>query len=189
MHAYLLITREGISEAKVREIVPDVKVIIPFALEKITDTKELIRQTGISFPSKTAFLLNNFDKASIEAQNAFLKSLEEAQENVVYVLSAGREEKVLPTIASRCQIVRAKEPESRRVKVNTSMKIDFETISKITKREEAVEYLEGLIGFFEPKLPDNALVVKAADEALTRIKANANPTLQLTWFVTQVGLR
>lgn len=187
MHAYLLITKKPVGEAEVRKLAPDIELIIPFSVEKIADTKELIRQTSISYSKKTAFLLNDFDQASVEAQNAFLKSLEEAQENVVYILSAEREEGVLPTIISRCRVIRTKSSYAK-ASDGQGSEINFETISKITKREEAIEYLENLLSGQQFKLPENAKLVRAADTALTRIKANANPTLQLTWFMTQVSL-
>jgi DNA polymerase III delta prime subunit len=183
VHAYLLITNGGGTRQKAQEIVPEARRIIPYTLATIADTKELIRQTSISFPEKTIYLLENIDHASIEAQNAFLKSLEEAQENLTFILTTKSEEAVLPTIVSRCQVIRPRKmPSASR----GGVKVDFETISKISKREEAVDYLENLINALEPELPKKSAIVKAADKALTRIKANANPTLQLTWFMAHI---
>jgi DNA polymerase-3 subunit delta' len=45
------------------------------------------------------------DDMTPEAQNAFLKTLEEPPPNVVFVLVATREERLLPTVRSRCRRV------------------------------------------------------------------------------------
>jgi len=54
---------------------------------------------------KVALILN-FELSSDEAQNAFLKTLEEAPPRVVLLLHAESPESLLPTIASRCEIIR-----------------------------------------------------------------------------------
>jgi len=51
-------------------------------------------------------LILNFEQSSDEAQNAFLKTLEEAPPRTVLLLHAGSPESLLPTIASRCEIIR-----------------------------------------------------------------------------------
>ncbi len=43
------------------------------------------------------------DDMTVEAQNAFLKTLEEPPAHVVFVLVATQEERLLPTVRSRCQ--------------------------------------------------------------------------------------
>ncbi len=49
--------------------------------------------------------LLNFDAANSEAQNAFLKKLEEPPGNAVILLTAERADDLLPTIVSRCEVV------------------------------------------------------------------------------------
>ena len=49
------------------------------------------------------FVLNNFDKATEQAQNKMLKIIEEPPANVIFLLSAGSESNVLHTITSRVQ--------------------------------------------------------------------------------------
>lgn len=195
MHAYLLITdNEELAREKVDEIIPDARRVIPFLIAKVGDSRELIRMTSTSIPEKTVYLLADFDKASIEAQNAFLKRLEEAQKNLYFALTAKSEEAVLPTIVSRCQVIRARPSYVKSEDATISSggqenKIDFETIAKITKREEALEYLAGVIEKEREKLAENKeslKIVKAANEAYARIQKNANPTIQLSWFMTQI---
>jgi len=51
-------------------------------------------------------LLLHFQDANANAQNALLKTLEEAPEKVILLLTADTPEGLLPTIASRCEILR-----------------------------------------------------------------------------------
>lgn len=51
-------------------------------------------------------LLCDFQQANANAQNALLKTLEEAPRQVILLLSADSAENLLPTIASRCEILR-----------------------------------------------------------------------------------
>ena len=51
-------------------------------------------------------LLRNFDKATISASNAILKTLEEPPSTVVLMVTAESAEGLLPTIVSRCEVVK-----------------------------------------------------------------------------------
>lgn len=51
-------------------------------------------------------LLLNFQRANQNAQNALLKTLEEAPCKVILLLTADSSESLLPTISSRCEILR-----------------------------------------------------------------------------------
>ena len=51
------------------------------------------------------YIFDPADQLTVEAQNAFLKTLEEPPPHVVLILIATREERLLPTIHSRCRRV------------------------------------------------------------------------------------
>jgi len=51
-------------------------------------------------------LLLRFEEANQNAQNALLKTLEEPPENVKMILTASMENALLPTIISRCEVIR-----------------------------------------------------------------------------------
>jgi DNA polymerase III subunit delta' len=51
-------------------------------------------------------LMLYFDGANANAQNALLKTLEEAPEKVILLLTADSAENLLPTIVSRCEVLR-----------------------------------------------------------------------------------
>jgi DNA polymerase-3 subunit delta' len=60
-------------------------------------------------------LFLNFEEASNSAANALLKTLEEPANPVVLMLTAESAEVLLPTIASRCEIIRLRPPSIGRV--------------------------------------------------------------------------
>lgn len=60
---------------------------------------------GIGAAQHTVFLLQQIHQASVPAQHALLKSLEEPPPHVQLVLTTDRPDQVLPTIQSRCQII------------------------------------------------------------------------------------
>lgn len=55
--------------------------------------------------TRKIYILDRADLMSVGAANAFLKTLEEPPDNVVFILLGRTRESVLPTISSRCQIV------------------------------------------------------------------------------------
>ena len=57
-----------------------------------------------------------FQQASVEACNALLKTLEEAPSYAVLILTADNPEQLLPTIVSRCEVLRLRPLEIERVK-------------------------------------------------------------------------
>lgn len=75
---------------------------------KIDQIRQLQRDLALvpyQAPYRIA-LLTNFEKATIGAQNALLKTLEEAPSRVILLLTADSPESVLPTIQSRCEVLR-----------------------------------------------------------------------------------
>lgn len=185
MHAYLIIGEAKEDEAK--KLFPSAKRIINYKIQGIPDTEELIRQTNLAL-TQTVYVLNDFEEASVEAQNAFLKRLEEPQKNLSFILTAKNEWQILPTIISRCQVIRNKrqmsyDGDNYQDLAAFSIPQRFEIISKITKREDALKFLESVILSLHDSLSaDTKALLVAADLAHSRIQQYANPTLQLVRF-------
>ncbi len=75
---------------------------------KVEQVRDLQRSLSLS-PYEARYrvaLLLNFQSANPSAQNALLKTLEEAPERAVLLLTADTPESLLPTITSRCEILR-----------------------------------------------------------------------------------
>ena len=200
MHAYLVIGHE--SQELEREISNLAKSlgenIFEFPITKINEVRELTKFLKLSFDKPTVFLVRNIETATEEALNAFLKTLEEPQKNVKFILTSTSEHKLLPTIISRCQIVRVK---GKRSKVNGLNKnpenfIDMSVgekiayIDSIKKREIAVNFLQDQIIFMHQELlkekedfKSKAGLLATAQNTLNRLNLNGNVGLQLTNFV------
>ncbi len=74
---------------------------------KIETVRELQRELSLS-PVEGKYrvtVLSNFERATISAANALLKTLEEPPPQVVIILTAVDPSTLLPTIVSRCQVL------------------------------------------------------------------------------------
>ena len=82
---------------------PDVAFFVSDQL--VIDTaREIISSVSAQKFSEVRFVIISFDRATIEAQNTLLKSLEEPAVGTYFVLFVPTSDQVLPTIVSRCQI-------------------------------------------------------------------------------------
>ncbi|MDY6847015.1 MAG: DNA polymerase III subunit delta' [Chloroflexota bacterium] len=90
---------------------PDLDLLKPEKGHKdvlIDQVRELQRRLSLSpyiAPYRIA-LLPDFQRTTIEAMNALLKTLEEPAEKVVLLLTADALESLLPTVVSRCEVIR-----------------------------------------------------------------------------------
>jgi DNA polymerase-3 subunit delta' len=87
---------------------PDVRILdTPGEPIKIEQVRELQRELAL-LPYEGQWrvaILTEFERATLEAANALLKTLEEPPSYVVLLLTATRIDQLLPTIVSRCQIL------------------------------------------------------------------------------------
>lgn len=90
---------------------PDLNVLLPSEDGrnlKVEQIRQLLLSLALS-PYQSPYrigLLPNFENATSSAQNALLKTLEEAPERAILLLTAPTPEDLLPTIVSRCEILR-----------------------------------------------------------------------------------
>lgn len=71
----------------------------------IDTVRSLYRQTRSKKPGRQVVVIDHAEAMGIEAQNAFLKLLEEPRPGVTFVLTTPTQDALLPTITSRTQIV------------------------------------------------------------------------------------
>ncbi len=87
---------------------PDVRILdTPDQTLKIGEVRDLQRELALS-PHEGHWrvaVLSDFERATVEAANALLKTLEEPPAQVVLVLTATEADTLLPTIVSRCQVL------------------------------------------------------------------------------------
>ncbi len=88
---------------------PDFKILSPEkGLIKKSEIEKLINSMATSpFEStRKVFIIDDCDMMRLESQNALLKTLEEPPEYINIILVTSSSSKLLPTILSRCQIIK-----------------------------------------------------------------------------------
>ena len=139
--------------------------------------------------SEKAVILNLMDGATIEAQNAMLKLLEEPPPSANLILVAETEETFLPTILSRCRVLKI---DGERVKreianlealENMDLNAGFLIAQDLSKdRKEATEWLEEAIVYLKKKAEDEIKRGKLGD---SKNYANKLNILLETYKVTK----
>lgn len=74
----------------------------------IEQIRQVISLASRKYSQPTAFVIYSFGQTKELAQNVFLKALEEHQASIYFILITHSLASILPTITSRCQIVRLK---------------------------------------------------------------------------------
>lgn len=101
----------------------------------VADSNEIVAEAFMkptNLPYKI-FILKNFENATEEAQNKLLKILEEPPANVYFLIGSASEERVLPTIRSRCEKIQI-------------LPLPSEELKKIATSENAQILGEGYVG-------------------------------------------
>jgi DNA polymerase-3 subunit delta' len=194
MHAYLIVGKESETLNKAKELANKLKAeTLEFPLNKIADTRELKNVTKLAFDKPTAVIAESIDLATEEAVNAFLKNLEEPQENIYYILTASNLRNVLPTIISRCEVIKLKTQESNLkdeasenfLNIAVGDKLAF--IDSVRDRGEAKAFVQNLIevAHFNLLNSDKNRVNTVSDleiliKTLNNLKLNGNVSLQLS---------
>lgn len=131
---------------------------VSIGIEDIRNFQQKISLTPFKGKFKSG-IIKNAEKLTTEAQNALLKTLEEPPLNTILILLSERQELFLPTVLSRCKIIKLKEkiskiPEKENdqyIKILISLsscgvgeKLKIAQDTGKTK-EEAVNFLEKMI--------------------------------------------
>lgn len=166
-----------------------------FEIKKINDIRQLNSFTKLKVVKPTAIIIRNIDEATTEAQNAFLKNLEEPQDNLIYILVANSIYNLVPTITSRCQIITAGQIKAEKDQVQLTRKYLEKSesekllyINSIRKRDQAIGFLEDLIlGLHQIFLKNgdlnSGIMLRKAEQTRGNLRANGNVQLQLMNFI------
>ena len=168
-----------------------------FEAQKIEDIRRIQKMASLSQNQNVGFVLENFDKASEEAQNAFLKSLEEPPKNVFYILLASKKDNITETIISRCEVVENLKKhdlsEDERQEIlnfeNMEKGEKFLYISKINDRKVALSFLQNFLiimhkNFLKNPQKKYQKILSVTNETIKFIeKYNGNVQLHLLRFL------
>ncbi len=198
MHAFLIVGADNLAvQTRATRLASDKNFkLVDFTIRKVEDVRQFNKFVRLTLAEPTAYLFADFHLATEEAQNAFLKTLEEPQSNLKLFLTSPNESGVLPTILSRCQIIRVADSQTEDVNgeiitfdgLNMSDKLAF--VDKIKDRQKAIAFLEQFLKLTHKKLLQNPLTQQSLARnskttllALDNIKKSGNITLQLANFV------
>ena len=102
-HADLSIVEPTIKDPATKELIPSPNGEI--RIEQIRDLHKTINLKPFQSKYRIALFLR-FHQANDNAANALLKTLEEAPPSAILILTADNPEQLLPTIVSRCEVLR-----------------------------------------------------------------------------------
>lgn len=117
---------------------------------KIEQIRKLRKALALHFEKRICVILWWFDKATIEAQNASLKMLEEYSSKIDFFLIVQNTNKLLPTILSRAVIKDIRE----RSLDNLIKKSKFDLNKfwpNVKNKDQAIEILNSLLFYFREK--------------------------------------
>lgn len=200
MHAFLIVGgNDKLTSPEVQKILKTYKYTKTqnYNIAKIEDVRNLRDLLKFSYSERTLIRIDNFHLASEEAQNSFLKNLEEPQENIGFLLTANSKEVILDTIVSRCRVIFTIEPtwdletlEFVRNFISLDKKERLIYVWKIKDRAEAMEFLLKIIKGGQHLLIEDKRyynIVDLASKTLRRINKNANVRLNLMKFIIAIN--
>ncbi len=119
----------------------------------ISQVRDLQRETAYRVPQGRLFVVDRFDTASEEAQNAMLKMLEQPQESDHFILLCTNEQSAIPTIRSRVRIVRLKTPNDHTQAKSSITENDLTGWRTISAEEDARAYIDDAIAYERGRAP------------------------------------
>ncbi|KUK83393.1 MAG: ATPase [Microgenomates bacterium 39_6] len=141
---------------------------------------------------KRLIVIHRAQQLTIEAQNAFLKTLEEPPENTLIILATDNSHRLLPTIISRCQIIHLKTNNPSQEPIDQKLvnifdktlaeRVVFAQKKGKKKKERVLIWLtEQKQALRQNKNRKNLKIIACLDKAEEMIKANLAPHLALIY--------
>ncbi len=166
---------------------PNIEIVRPTGQSiKIKQVRQIISDASKK-PFESGYkiiIIENAEKMTHDAQDAFLKTLEEPPANTVFILLAENHNLLLPTIVSRCQIHQFKPVDMKEMKSFIEGNYDYPA----AEVEAAVRHSKGVVGkaleFLKNKESLNARggFVNILEEAL---RGNGSEALRLASAVVE----
>jgi DNA polymerase III delta prime subunit len=180
---------------------PDFLILKPdpsISISAVRELKNNLKLKPLKGKSKIALIISA-DKLTLPAQHALLKTLEEPAPNTFLLLELNNPHQLLPTIRSRCQIIKAPRSQTINRKIDTKKTQSFinalqkaspgKRISYLetycTQKADAQNLLKSLLFVLRQKIrqdPSWAPALKLTQEALISLDQNLNLKLTLEHF-------
>lgn len=171
---------EGNANPDYAEITPDGKTL---KIEQIRNLQARIIEKPITSRRKV-YVIDDADLMSEESQNCLLKTLEEPPEYAVIILIVSNESRILPTIKSRCVIIKFQPLTSKEIKqVKPELSDDLIQLlegsllnaENIEQKKEQYAQLSNLVNVLENKqlvevFNSADLLYKGKDDIITLLE-------------------
>ena len=171
---------EGNANPDYAEILPDGKTL---KIEQIRNLQARIVEKPITSRRKV-YVIDDADLMSEESQNCLLKTLEEPPEYAVIILIVSNESRILPTIKSRCVIIKFQPLTSKEIKqVKPELSDDLiqllegslQNAENIEQKKEQYAQLLNLVNVLENKqlvevFNSADLLYKGKDDIITLLE-------------------
>lgn len=129
----------------------------------IQQIRELKREIMYQVDNMRLYIFFEFDRSSQEAQNAFLKTLEESPKNTQFILTAANSNTLLPTIISRSKVIRDTHVKENKINRELFKKLEgfiakpdlgilMQKPFLLTSADNALYTADQMLGFFELRL-------------------------------------
>lgn len=132
-----------------REIFPDVRLLRPDGQQYKKEQVDFIVEDQVRRPlqgERKVYILESAQRLSESSANAFLKALEEPSESTVFILLTSSMSGILPTIQSRCQVLRYTPPapqEIRKYLLDQGMDADKATLLSRLSQSQRLDVIHG----------------------------------------------
>ena len=171
---------EGNANPDYAEILPDGKTL---KIEQIRNLQARIVEKPITSRRKV-YVIDDADLMSEESQNCLLKTLEEPPEYAVIILIVSNESRILPTIKSRCVIIKFQPLTSKEIKqVKPELSDDLiqllegslQNVENIEQKKEQYAQLLNIVNVLENKqlvevFNSADLLYKGKDDIITLLE-------------------
>lgn len=109
-------------------------VAVGIFIEDIRDLQQAVRTAKKN--QRTAVIVSDAAKLTVQAQNALLKMLEEPRDGLHFILATPTPNKLLATIRSRCQLRKAASPTSINLPAQKKQRIEFMAGSNLSEQQK-----------------------------------------------------
>ncbi len=203
MHSFIITGGTGNQRAEKIQTLVDEAAVSPFdvttinpettsiSIERVRSMVPRLSIRPVAGPGH-AVIIREAQTMTPEAQNAFLKTLEEPSGNTLIILETSQPDALLPTVLSRCHIIRLPDrvppcqPEylttlTQLTSASTGEKLKMiDTIAKT--RDEALLFVDQAIAALHKELADHhshTKLLRALLATRTQILGNITPKLAL----------
>ena len=174
----LLVSEKKDTEEFLRKNFSKEDIIVSLSPKKneysINQIRSLQQEVKYFNTNKRIYVFYEFERSSLESQNAFLKLLEEPPSSVYFILVCQNLYRLLPTVISRAKVIdlknKAEEKENEKIeKVIEKIKKGELFFVDVTDRNEAKELTLFLIYYFKKELKDDLKVYQILKEAVKNL--------------------